>query len=88
MSTVCRRVREIELLWRLRFGEPPPLRTSPELTRRVLESVAESPPPRLCVEAQALEREAERACAELRATRERSRALMAEARLLAGALPA
>ena len=75
---------ELELLWRLRFGEPPPIVADAETTRRVLRAYGHAPAPRLCVEAAALESEAGRACAELRAVREQSRRLLAEARVLAG----
>jgi hypothetical protein len=82
------RPNDLDLLWRIRFGEPPPVRASEEMTRRVLEAFDGTPPRRLCIEAEALEREAERACRELRAVRERSRRLVEEARVLAGARPA
>jgi hypothetical protein len=78
----------IEELWRARFGEPPPVRTSLEMTRRVLASFDHVPCARLSAEALALEREAERGSEALRAARARSAALMAEARVLAGLRPA
>lgn len=75
---------DIDLLWRIRFGEPPPIRTDRRTALRVLEAFDHLPAPRLCLDAVVLEREAQQACAELRAVRERSRRLMAEARALAG----
>ena len=75
---------DVELLWRIRFGEPPPIRTEPEEALRVLEAYAHLPAPRLCVEAVMLEREAARARTELRAALERARRLLQEARALAG----
>ena len=84
MGSVCRRTSELDLLWRLRFGEPPPVRASPALTRRILEAYAETPAPRLCAEAAVLERDGEQACEALRDVRARSRALVQEARRLAG----
>ena len=77
---------DVERRWRIRFGEPPPLRGSSELTRGVLAAFEHAPSARLSVEALALEREAKRARAELAAAREASRRLMAEARrILSGA---
>ena len=87
MSTSKQGRESVETLWRARFGEPPPLRTSPEMTRRVLASFDHLRPARLSVEALALEREAERGCEELRAARDRSTRLVAEARVLAGLRP-
>ena len=78
---------DLELLWRLRFGEPPPVRAGLEMTRRVLEAYADTPPPRLCVEAAALERATDAACGALRDVRALSRRLVSEARVLAGARP-
>ena len=53
---------DMERLWRMRFGEPPPVRTSAELTRSVLEAHQTGRSARLSLEAALLEREAERAC--------------------------
>lgn len=84
MCRVVRRPSELDLLWRLRFGEPPPVRAPAALTRRVLEAYAATPAPRLCAEAAALERDGAGACEALRDVRARSRAMVDEARRLAG----
>ena len=57
------------------------------MARRILDSYAHVPPARLCVEAVALETDADRACAELQSVRARSRRLVEEARKLAGLRP-
>ena len=82
MTRVCSNRSDIDLLWRLRFGAP--LVTTPELTLRILDAYSDAPPARLCVEAAALEQDAQRARAELRSVRDRSRRLVEEARALAG----
>ena len=87
MPTARRPSSDLELLWRLRFGEPPAVRAGPEQTRRVLDDYAHLPAPRLCAEAVALERDGAAACLELRDVRARSQRLVDEARALAGLRP-
>ena len=87
MHSRVARDHDLELLWRIRFGEPPPIVADAETTRRILRAYEDAAPPRLCVEAATLEREAAVACAELLSVREQARRLVAEARVLEGARP-
>ena len=42
MARRQRKLKSIERLWRERFGEPPSLRTDPDLMLRILETLAPS----------------------------------------------
>jgi hypothetical protein len=79
MSGSVRDDEDLAAVWRSRFGQPPPIQSN-DLMRAVLRDYAHAASAPLSTEAAQLEREAEAACAQLRAARESSRRLMAEAR--------